>query len=357
MSLQADIQLALPGFQLDAHFSLPAQGVSVLFGPSGAGKSTLLRCLAGLEQGVRGRLQFGTQCWLDSAQGRCLPAHQRSIGMVFQDARLFPHLDVRANLAFGYQRTPAAARRLAWDQIVDLLDLGPLLARRSSTLSGGERQRVAIGRALLTSPELLLLDEPLAALDLVRKQEILPLLSRLQQELTLPLVYITHALDEVSRLADHLLLLAEGKLLAQGGLSEVLSRTDLPAWLDEELGVVLETELQEELAEYQLLRLGFAGGQLLVPAGSPTSTRRRRVRILARDVSLALQADAAVSILNRLPAVVQAIRPANHPAHVLVQLTLGASQLLARITRYSCATLQLQPGMPVWAQIKSVALL
>ncbi|PHV11122.1 molybdenum ABC transporter ATP-binding protein [Chitinimonas sp. BJB300] len=356
MSLHAYMQLKRGPFCLDAEFALPDSGITVLFGPSGSGKTTLMRCLAGLELEAKGQIQQGDTFWQDSSRGIFLPCWQRGIGMVFQDAQLFPHLNVRGNLAFGYQRTSPAARKIDLQHTIDLLDLAPLLAHRPPQLSGGERQRVAIARALLTSPSLLLLDEPLAALDQARKQEILPYLAQLQQQLDLPMVYITHAMDEVSRLADYLVLLNEGKVQAQGELSATLSRPDLPSIFDEELSVILETERLSTDTHYKLARLGFRGGELLVP-DVPQQGTKRRVRILARDVSLACSAHSDISILNRLPATVRSISPASHPAHVLISLDIGGSLLLARITHYSLDKLGIAPGSQVWAQIKSVALL
>ncbi|MGQ5521783.1 molybdenum ABC transporter ATP-binding protein [Chitinimonas sp. PSY-7] len=356
MSLRANLQLQRSAFSLDAEFSLPARGVTVLFGPSGSGKTTLLRCLAGLETQVSGEIWQGDVCWQDSTRKFFLPCWQRGIGMVFQDTRLFPHLDVRGNLAFGYQRTPAALRKIDWQQTLDLLELTPLLAHRPTQLSGGERQRIAIARALLTSPSLLLLDEPLAALDQTRKLEILPYLAQIQQQLDLPMVYITHAMDEVSRLADHLILIHEGRVQAQGPLSATLSRPDLPSIFDEELSVILETERLSVDPHYNLARLAFSGGELLVP-DLPRHGTKRRVRILARDISLSCGPHNDVSILNRLPATVRSIHPASHAAHVLITLDVGSSQMLARITRYSLDKLGIAPGTQVWAQIKSVALL
>ncbi|QNM94664.1 molybdenum ABC transporter ATP-binding protein [Chitinimonas koreensis] len=357
MSVEADFTLALGAFRLEAALALPARGVSVLFGPSGSGKTSLLRCIAGLEPAARGRLAVSGETWQDSARGVFLPPHRRGIGMVFQEASLFPHLDVRRNLEYGLRRIEAGARRVSRDRAIELLGIGALLARRPDRLSGGERQRVAIARALLTSPQLLLLDEPLSALDYRRKQDILPYLDRLHRELDLPMIYVTHATDELSRLADHLVLLDQGRVVAQGALSDTLSRLDLPPVFDDEIGVVLEATVLEVDAHYQLARLAFAGGELRAPAGEARAGERCRVRIPARDVSLARSEQHDASILNRLPAVVTAVGPAAHPAHALVRLDLAGATLVARITRLSLDTLAIAPGERVWAQIKSVALL
>ena len=291
-----------------------------------------------------------------SKPNRQPPLHQRQIGMVFQEPSLFAHLDVAANLRFGWQRTPAAQRRAGWQQVIDLLGIGHLLARRPDRLSGGERQRVAIARALLASPQLLLLDEPLAALDFARKQEILPYLENLPRELDIPLIYVTHAFEEVVRLADHLLLLQQGRVVAQGAPSQVLSRFDLPPEFADEISVVLQTQVTDVDTHYQLATLQAPGVTLQVPASGLWPGQARRVRIHARDVSLALHDHPDSSILNRLPATVLTTSPAEHPAHALVRLDAGGSEIVARITRRSHHLLQLAPGMPVWAQIKSVVL-
>ncbi|GAB3251849.1 molybdenum ABC transporter ATP-binding protein [Chitinimonas naiadis] len=357
MSVLANLRLKQGDFLLNVALQLPAGGVSVLFGPSGSGKTSLLRCMAGLESGVSGQLLVNGETWQDTARGLFLPPHRREIGMVFQEASLFPHLDVHRNLEFGLHRTQSNRRKVGWEQAVALLGIEPLLQRRPEGLSGGERQRVAIARALLTSPRLLLMDEPLSALDQQRKQEILPYLERLHRDLDIPIVYVTHAIDEVSRLADHLVLLEAGQVVAQGPLSETLSRLDLPASFDSEISVVLETRVAAIDPRYQLARLTFAGGELLVPVSHHPVGETCRIRINARDVSLSLAPESDSSILNRLPATIRTIAPAIHPAHALVRLDLAGVELVARITRLSLDSLKLQPGVQVWAQIKSVALL
>lgn len=356
MTLAAQFTLDYGDFCLDASLDLPGRGVSVLFGPSGCGKTSLLRCIAGLEPNARGRLQLNGQCWQDDAQGVFVPLHQRAIGMVFQEASLFPHLDVKANLQYGWRRTPAAQRRVGWDQAIELLGIGHLLPRAPQRLSGGERQRVAIARALLTSPQLLLMDEPLAALDFARKQEILPYLERLQRELDIPVVYVSHSFEEVVRLADHLLLMQQGRVLAAGLPSQVLSRFDLPPEFADEIGVVLQMQVLQLDSHYQLATLAGPGVTLQVPSAGLVLSQSRRVRVHARDVSLALSQHSDSSILNRLPARVLQSAPAEHPAHALVRLDLGGSEIVARITRRSHDLLALTPGMQVWAQIKSVVL-
>lgn len=357
MSLAARFQLGHPGFTLDVDLALPGSGVTALFGPSGSGKTSCLRCVAGLETAARGRLVVAGETWQDSERGLFLPPHRRALGYVFQDANLFEHLDVRRNLLFGWQRVAPDERRLALEQVIELLGIEGLLSRMPARLSGGERQRVGIARALLTSPRLLLMDEPLAALDAERKAEILPYLERLTRELALPILYVSHAPDEVARLADHLVLLERGRVLASGPTSGVLARLDLPIALAEDAGVVLEGRVLGHDPDYGLLSLGLPGEQRVLLAHAPLpSGQALRIKVVARDVSLSLERQHS-SILNVLPATVAEIAPTRSPAQVLLRLDLGGAALLARITRYSLERLSLQPGSRVWAQLKSVAVL
>jgi molybdate transport system ATP-binding protein len=360
--IRARFQVSYPGFSLDVDLTLPGRGVTALFGHSGCGKTTCLRAMAGLERGARGRLEVGGEVWQDEATGAFLPTHRRPLGYVFQEASLFPHLSVRGNLEYGQKRSqagvPAAERHAALDHAAELLGITALLARRPPNLSGGERQRVAIARALLTRPRLLLMDEPLAALDLGRKREILPYLQRLHDELEIPLIYVTHSPDEVARLADHLVLLAGGRALASGPLAEILPRLDLPTALADRAGVVVEAVVARYDGHYGLLQLDFPGGAVQVPHGLVPLGARMRLQVRARDVSLALTRAVDSSITNILPAlVVAAAAPGDSPAHVMVRLDAGGTPLLARITRRSHDQLGLVPGMAVWAQIKAVALL
>ena len=354
-SIQVRFRIAYPGFSLAADLSLPGKGVSALFGHSGSGKTTLLRAIAGLERHPGGYLAVNGEVWQD--QQTFLPTHQRPLGYVFQEASLFPHLSVRDNLDYGRKRIPAAARRVDLEQALALLGIEHLLERRPDKLSGGERQRVAIARALLTSPKLLLMDEPLAALDLQRKAEILPYLTRLRQELDIPVLYVSHSPDEVARLADHLVLLDDGKVVASGPLAETLARLDLPIALGDDAGVVVEGSVAHHDPAYHLLALDFPGGQVQVAHGPAAPGQRLRFQVRARDVSLALTPQTDSSILNRVPATVVALAEADTPAHVLIRLNAGGTPLLARITRRSQDQLGLEPGKQVWAQIKAVALL
>jgi molybdate transport system ATP-binding protein len=354
--LRVRLRMDRGAFQLDVDLDLPLHGISALFGHSGSGKTTVLRAIAGLERAPGGAVALGDDVWQDDARGVFVPVHRRAIGYVFQEASLFPHLSVRANLEFGHKRVPVHERRFALEPVTALLGIAGLLERRPDGLSGGERQRVAIARALLASPRLLLMDEPLAALDLRRKQEILPYLERMHAELAIPIVYVSHAPDEVARLADHLVLLDAGKAVASGPLAETLARVDLPPSFADDAGVVLDTILAGH-EEDALSRLEFAGGALFVGRRREAVGTHLRCRIHARDVSLALDRPQGTSIVNRLPAMVTAVAATDTPGHVLVQLRMGESPLLARITERSRRELDIAPGLRLWVQIKGVALL
>ncbi len=356
MSIRARYRLERGEFVLDVDLDMAGQGITAVFGPSGSGKTTLLRLIAGLDR-APGHLEVNGEIWQDDAARRFLPTHRRALGYVFQEASLFPHLSARRNLEYGMQRVPADARRVAMQRVLDLLGIGHLLERMPENLSGGERQRVAIGRALLTSPRVLLMDEPLSALDLARKQEILPYLERLHDELEIPILYVSHAADEVARLADHIVVLDSGRAVAEGPLAETLARLDLPIRLGDDAGVVLDARIGERDATWHLVRADFAGGALWVrDTGLPTG-HRVRIRILARDVSVALDHPDRTSIVNLLPGTVEAIADESHPALALVRANVGGQAIVARVTRRSAATLGLAPGMPVWLQIKAVALI
>ncbi|MCL2344555.1 MAG: molybdenum ABC transporter ATP-binding protein [Desulfobulbus sp.] len=350
----AACRIAWPGFALDVDLRLPGRGVTALFGPSGSGKTTLLRCIAGLERPPGGRVLFKGEIWQD--EKTWLPTYRRPLGYVFQEASLFPHLSVLGNLRYGLRRSPDA-RPQGLEQAVELLGIGPLLARQPATLSGGERQRVGIARALAVGPRLLLMDEPLAALDLQRKQEILPYLERLRDELEIPLIYVSHAPDEVARLADHLVVLDGGRAVASGPLGEILARLDLPIRLGEDAGVVLEATVGASDGEWHLARVDFAGGSLWTPDRGLPAGRRVRIRVLARDVSLAVAEPGPSSIQNSLDGIVDSLGDEEHPGLLLVRVQIGASRLIARLTRRSAAQLGLAVGKPVRVQVKSVALM
>jgi molybdate transport system ATP-binding protein len=350
--IHARLQLSWPGFSLDVDIALPGQGVSALFGPSGCGKTTLLRSLAGLER-ASGTLRVNGEIWQDDTTW--VPPHRRAIGYVFQEASLFPHLTVLGNLRYGLQRSPRAASG-ALEQAIDLLGIRALLDRKPERLSGGERQRVGIARALAVNPKLLLMDEPLAALDLARKQEILPYLDRLQRELRIPVVYVTHSPDEVARLAHHLVVLQHGRVLASGHLADTLARVDLPIRLGEDTGVVIDATVGAIDAPWHLARLDFDGGSLWTrDPGLPPGTQAR-VRVLARDVSIAREQPLKSSIQNILQGHIACIVDDESPGLALLQLQVGSALLLARITRRSLAELAIADGDAVWVQVKSVAL-
>jgi molybdate transport system ATP-binding protein len=355
MTLQARFTLQRrEGFALDVDLALPSQGVTALFGPSGSGKTTLLRCIAGLERAEGGRLAVDGEVWQD--ERTWLPTHRRPLGYVFQEASLFPHLSVRGNLRFGLKRTGRADTG-SLEQAIALLGIGHLLDRRPQGLSGGERQRVAIARALAVGPRLLLLDEPLASLDLARKQEILPYLERLHAELRIPLLYVSHSPDEVARLADHLVVLEQGRVRAQGPLADTVARLDLPVALGEDRGVVIEARVAEIDEPWHLARLAFDGGHLWLPDHGLPPGRAVRVRVLARDVSLAQDPPGPSSIQNVLQGEVEAVADDAHPGLALVRLRIGPTPLLARVTRRSLAALQVEPRAVLWVQVKSVALM
>ena len=352
--IEARFKLDWPGFTLDVDLNLPGRGVTALFGHSGSGKTTLLRCIAGLEKPSCGRLVFKGKIWQD--RNICLPTHQRPIGYVFQEASLFPHLSVLGNLEFGKKRT-STATPIALDQAIELLGIGHLLQRKPETLSGGERQRVGIARALAVGPEILLMDEPLAALDLKRKREILPYLERLHDELSIPIIYVSHSPDEVARLADHIVAMDDGRVVACGPLGETLARLDLPIRLGEDVGVVLDATVGEIDAEWHLARLDFAGGNLWTRDHQLPLGHKVRVRVLARDVSLTLDDPGRSSIQNVHSAIVEAVAADDHPANQLVRVTLGETRLLSRLTRRAVEQLGIKPGLPVRVQVKSVALM
>ncbi|MBW6401127.1 molybdenum ABC transporter ATP-binding protein [Roseomonas sp. HJA6] len=341
------------GFSLDVAFSAPAQGVTALFGPSGCGKSTVLAAVAGLLRPQQGRVVLGGATVLDTRAGIDLPPERRRCGVVFQDARLFPHLSVETNLRYGLRRAPRDAQGPGFAEVVDLLGIGHLLDRRPARLSGGERQRVALGRALLSRPHILLMDEPLAALDAARRTEVLPFLARLRDAARLPILYVTHALEEVDALADHLVLLESGRVLAEGPVGALAARTDLPLAARRDAGVLLDC-IVSGATEGGLTRLDFPGGALLTTLHPGPAGTRLRVRVRARDVAVAVEEPRGLSTQNILKGIVADIQPAAEGPEVFLRLAVGRSDLLARITRDSVERLSLHPGMAIWALVKAV---
>lgn len=351
--IQARFQLKWPGFELDVDLDLPGRGLTALFGVSGSGKTSLLRCVAGLERAAHGRLIVQGDTW--QSDQKWLPTHKRPLGYVFQEASLFAHLSVEDNLHYGLRRVRGGASS-ALDQAIELLGIGQLLKRSPDLLSGGERQRVAIARALAVSPRLLLMDEPLAALDVRRKQEIFPYLERLHRELDLPVLYVTHSPEELMRLADHLVVLENGRAIASGNVGDTLARLDLPIQLGEDTGVIIEATIGAVDTEWHLARVDFAGGSLWAKDQGLAPGKSVRVRVLARDVSLATQQTAS-SIQNQMPGQIDAIGDDAHPGLALVRVRVGNALLLARLTKRALATLEVAVGKTFWVQIKSVALL
>jgi len=343
------------GFMLDAAFTAPKGQVTALFGPSGCGKSSILAAIAGLLRPDAGRVTLDGVALLDTTQGIALPPEARRCGVVFQEARLFPHLSVETNLRYGLRRAPRNASGPGFEEVAALLGLDALLARRPAGLSGGERQRVALGRALLSRPHLLLLDEPLAALDAARRAEVLPFLARLRDAARVPMIYVTHALDEVDALADRLVLLEAGRVLAEGAVAELAARTDLPLALRRDAGVLIPCILAAHDEARGLSRLEFDGGALLVPLRAGPIGQHIRIRLRARDVAVATAAPLGLSLQNVLPATLLEIGPTGSPQEVFLRLAVGPTVLLARITRDSVAQLGLAPGQAVFALAKAVA--
>ncbi len=353
MSVHSRFRIVRGEFSLDVDLSFPARGVTGLFGPSGCGKTTLLRAIAGLDRDPDGYCRVGDMLW--QGEGSFVPVHKRSLGYVFQEPSLFSHLSVRRNLDYGLRRVPGPDRRVTFANAVDLLGIGKFLDRRPHGLSGGERQRVAIARALLTSPRLLLLDEPLASLDPASKREILPYLERLHDELATPVLYVSHSPEEIARLADHLVLLESGRVRASGPIGDLLTRLDLARDPGDEAEAILEAKVAGHDDADHLSYLDFAGGRLCVPRHELPIGHAVRLRVLARDVSITLEAQTGTSILNIFPAVVDDLVEDGR-AQMLVRLRLAGVPLLARITRRSARTLELAPGRAVHAQMKAVAL-
>ncbi|MDA1132220.1 MAG: molybdenum ABC transporter ATP-binding protein [Proteobacteria bacterium] len=348
--LRVDVRREFPGGSVEATFDAEG-GVTALFGPSGAGKSTVVNMLAGLERPQAGRIELEGDVLFDAARRIDIAPERRRVGVVFQEDRLFPHMNVRGNLRYGLRRLPAVRRRIEFDPLVALLGLGGLLDRRPATLSGGEKQRVAIGRALLASPRLLLMDEPLANLDAGRRAEILPFLDRLREELALPIVYVSHNVDEILRLADTLVVMGDGRSRAAGPVEEVLSRKDLRQWTGvQDAGSVFAATVRETGAD-GLAVLAFGGGELRIAGGPPPGTRVR-LRGHARDVSLALDRPTNISVLNVFDGKIVALE--EDGAQVDVRLDIGVP-LWARITRHSANELRLAPGVRVFAMVKAVA--
>ena len=355
--LDFNARIAYRDFDLDVSHRFALDGITALFGPSGCGKSTLLRIIAGLEKNAGGRIAFGNETWLDDSGRIFVPPHRRGVGYVFQDARLFPHLSVEGNLRYAARRSAGFDLRIEFHEVVAALDLQPLLPRRIGALSGGERQRAAIARTLLTRPQLLLMDEPLAALDVQRKAEILPYIERLPGAFGVPVIYVTHAIDEVARLAHHMVALGAGRKVADGPVTEVLERLDLrPVTGRFEAGVVLTARIAGHDLGFRLTRLDHHGQQIEMPMVDLPIGSEIRLRVRARDVSLATVCPNGVSMRNILAGTVDQIEEEADTAFAETLVDIGGAKLRARITRAAVADLALAPGKLVFALVKSVAL-
>jgi molybdate transport system ATP-binding protein len=354
MSLSVLLRHRFPSLRMDVAFATPTPGVTVLFGPSGAGKTTIIAAAAGLLRPNECRIIVDDRVLADTAAGVWLPPERRHVGLVFQDARLFPHMSVATNLRFGMRRSAPGPVR--FDEVVALLDIGGLLTRRPHTLSGGERQRVAIGRALLAQPHLLLMDEPLASLDAARKGEIMPYLARLKTALRLPIIYVTHALDEVSQLADSLVLLEAGSVAGHGALPEIAARADLPLAQRDDAGALLLCRVAEHDTARELSRLEGGGATFWVPLLDGPLGAEWRLRIPAREVILAGRAPESISVHNVVPGTVRRIAGQAARGSVLVEIALPDGALLSRVTSDAIVRLGLEPGRPVLALIKSTSI-
>ena len=352
------IQLNLPraDFALQVDLRLPQHGITVLFGASGSGKTSVLRCVAGLEKAHDARIVIGNEVWQDDAKGLFVPTHQRAMGYVFQEASLFAHLDVMGNLRYALKRSGSAQSGKSLETAIELLGIAHLLQRQPAQLSGGERQRVAIARALATDPRVLLLDEPMAALDQARKQDILPWLERLRDELHIPMVYVTHSSDELARLADHLVVLERGKVQTAGPAQAVMTAIEPAVVVGQDAGALLQGLVMAIDAPWHLAQVSFPGGALWVRDSGLKVGQAVRLRVLAQDVSLTTEEPRHTSIQNHLPCVVDAIAADAHASQCLIRVRCGGSFLLARITRRALAALNLNVASVAWVQVKSVAI-
>ncbi len=354
MSIKAQFNIELDNFTLDVDLDLPSSGISALFGPSGCGKTTLLRAIAGLEYRPNNQLFINNEAW--QQQTKFIPTHQRPLGYVFQEARLFDHLSVLKNVQYGLKRIPENKRTISLEQAIELLGIEHLLQRKPEHLSGGELQRVAIARALAVSPKLLLMDEPLTGLDKAGKDEILPYLESLHNELEIPVIFVSHVLEEISRLADHLVLMETGRVLASGPINEMLTQADLMLAHQHDAEAIIHATVAEHDEQYHLTYLDFSGGRITVTHKNLPIGNQVRLRIAARDVSITLQPQSATSILNIFPAVIDDIIPQGK-AQVTVRLLIKETVILARLTQKSAAELALAPNKEVYVQAKSIALL
>ena len=350
------LKLKRASFSIELELDLPLNGITAVFGPSGSGKTSLLRCLAGLEE-AQGYIRIGDQTWLDSGRHLSTPTWKREIGYVFQEASLFEHLSVRDNIYFGLKRVKQSHGGAGLSEAVSLLGIEHLLGRSIQSLSGGERQRVAIARALATQPKLLLLDEPLASLDVARRREVLPWLERLHDALKMPMVYVTHAMEELARLADYVVLLEHGRVSACGPLTEVTRSRELALAIGDEAGIISSAIVVDLDKVHHLAQLLFGGAKLWVRDQGLAIGQTVRIRMLARDVSLTKTVQEDTTIQNHLSGIIESIDTFLHPGQAVVRVRCSQEILMAHVTLRSLQRLELRPGSPVWCQVKSVALM
>ncbi|HEX3019891.1 MAG TPA: molybdenum ABC transporter ATP-binding protein [Chitinispirillaceae bacterium] len=351
-NIQARFLIKRSGFTFDVDLEIAGRGVTVFFGHSGSGKTTILRCIAGLERASQGYLCVNGKIWQDSSF--FLPTYKRPLGYVFQESSLFPHLTVLGNLCYGMKRV-VKAQRADLEKAIELLDIAYLLKRKPDGLSGGEKQRVAIARAITINPSILLMDEPLASLDIKRRQEILPYLKELRDELDIPVLYVSHNPDEVVQLADNMVIMEEGSIIANGTLEHVVTKIDLPVKIGEDAGVVFEASIAKVDTAWNLCRIDFSGGSIWARDSGIAVGSSVRIRILARDVSISKKPLEQISIQNSLQGVVDAIGADEHPGLALVRVKIGASFILSRLTRRAVMDLELNCGDSVWVHVKSAA--
>lgn len=354
MSLNICIQLQLGDFSLNVDFEVPDSGVCAIYGPSGCGKTSLLRTIAGLESIDSGKISFSDEIWADASVN--LPVQERRVGYVFQEPSLFPHLKVRENLEYGQKRQKQIYDQASLEELAELLDIENLLHRNVQDLSGGEQQRVAIGRALLANPQILLMDEPLASLDAARKKEILPYLERLHRNLGIPILYVSHALDEVVRLADHMILMSDGRVIDQGSVVSVIERNQLIHDLAGETFTLLQGRVVVSRSEHALTEVEVGGLLIRMPSTEVQVGQQVRLKFAARDISLSLQKAQDSSILNIFEAQVMTLEDAQHPSQKLVKIKAGEVSFTAQLSVLSCETLGLEKGSKVFAQIKAASL-
>lgn len=354
--LYGEFQVRREAYSLKAELRAPKQGITAIFGHSGAGKSTLLRSIAGLEKGIAQKLVVGGAVWEDRQNKVFVPPHLRPIAYVFQEVGLFTHMNVLRNIEYGMKRVPAAQRKIALADAVDLLGIAHLMARRPDTLSGGEKQRVGIARALASSPQLLLLDEPFSGLDLARKREVMPYLEKLHQQLGIPMLYVSHDVDEISQLADHLVLLEDGCVLASGKTAEILSRLDLPLAQGDVASSIIQGKVAAFDAKYDLITVDFGDGFLTLPGAAGQLGQSVRLRMQARDVSVSLKKPEESSVLNTFGGILVDMR-ADSLGQMMLAIDVGRTRMLCRITRRSAAQLDLQIGQSLFAHVKGVAML